>query len=162
MSPRSLAEEVKESRKEDRKNPGRLISLRPLNWKFIENVLQEIDLPHSLIALIMLCVSTVSYQICFNGELTERFAPSNGIRQGDPLSPYLFVLRIEKLSHLIADAVNRNVWKPVKASQFGPGISHLFFADDIIIFAELPLSKLEFSRDAWIDFVIFLAILKSL
>lgn len=94
------------------------------------------------IDLIMLCVSTVSYQICFNGELTERFDP-----QGGPLSPYLFVLCIEKLSHLIADAVNRNVWKPVKTS---PGISHLFFADDLILFAEA--SQLEFSRDRFCDF----------
>lgn len=72
-----------------------------LNWNFIEHVLVELGLPLNLIKLIMSCVSTVKYQICINGELTESFQPKSGIRQGDPLSPYLFALGIEKLSHII-------------------------------------------------------------
>ncbi|CAL8995128.1 unnamed protein product [Prunus brigantina] len=107
-----------------------------LNWKFIEYVLEELELPAHYIKLIMSCVNSVRYQVCVNGELTEAFLPSNGIRQGDPLSPYLFVLCIEKLSHIIFDSVNRKCWKPVKTSQSGPAVSHLFFADDLVLFAE--------------------------
>ncbi|BFG33690.1 hypothetical protein CerSpe_199640 [Prunus speciosa] len=107
-----------------------------LNWNFINNVLTEVGLPRNLIQLIMACISTVKYQVCVNGELTEAFRPSNGIRQGDPLSPYLFVLCIEKLSHIIFNAVMRKNWKPVKSSQSGVSVSHLFFADDLILFAE--------------------------
>lgn len=81
-------------------------------------------------------VSSITYQICVNGELTESFTPRKGIRQGDPLSPYLFVLCIEKLSHIIVDAVGKHKWKPMKSSQSGPTVSHLFFADDLILFAE--------------------------
>ncbi|KAI5334405.1 hypothetical protein L3X38_024538 [Prunus dulcis] len=78
-----------------------------LNWGFIESVLLEVGLPNIFIQLIMQCVSTVRYQICINGELTDPFSPSSGIRQGDPLSRYHFVLCIEKLSHIIVDAVKR-------------------------------------------------------
>ncbi|KAI5349115.1 hypothetical protein L3X38_002002 [Prunus dulcis] len=112
-----------------------------LNWKFIESVLEGLELPAHYIKLIMSCVNSVRYQVCVNGELTEAFLPSNGIRQGDPLSPYLFVLCIEKLSHIIFDSVNRKCWKPVKTSQSGPAVSHLFFADDLVLFAEASIKQ---------------------
>ncbi|CAL2279065.1 unnamed protein product [Prunus armeniaca] len=85
---------------------------------------------------IYVCVSSVTYQICVNGELIESFTLRKGIRQGDPLSPYLFMLCIEKLSHIIVDVVGKHTWKPVKSSQSALTISHLFFADDLILFAE--------------------------
>ncbi|KAI5352205.1 hypothetical protein L3X38_005096 [Prunus dulcis] len=107
-----------------------------LNWGFIMTVLKEVGFPENLIQLIIHCVSSVTYQVCVNGELTETFTPKNGIRQGDPLSPYLFVLCMEKFSHLIVEAVKNFNWKPVKSSQGGPFVSHLFFADDLILFAE--------------------------
>lgn len=69
------------------------------------------------------------------------------MRQGDPLSPYLFVLCMEKLSHLINYQVAQRKWKPVKASRNGPAISHLFFADDLILFAEASVSQTDVMRE---------------
>lgn len=80
--------------------------------------------------------TSVDFQIILNKEFTDKFKPARGVRQGDPLSPYLFLLCVEKLSQLIQAAVNCGKWKPVKVSRRGPAISHLFFADDIILFAE--------------------------
>lgn len=71
-----------------------------------------------------------------NGEVIESFTPGSGICQGDLLSPYLFVLCIEKLSHIVLEADSNKRWKLVKASQSGPTVSHLFFANDLILFAE--------------------------
>lgn len=107
-----------------------------LSWNFIELVLHEANFPRALVKLIMHCITSTSFQICLNGELTSSFMAQRGIRQGDPLSPYIFVLCMEKLSHLIQSAVDDGHWKAVKASQSGPKISHLFFADDLMLFAK--------------------------
>lgn len=107
-----------------------------LSWDFIYETLREFGLPTILVRLIMECITTATMQLLWNGEITESFTPSRGIRQGDPISPYIFVLCIERLSHGINDAVKRGHWKPIKLSRGGTSLSHLFFADDLILLAE--------------------------
>uniref|UniRef100_A0A2N9ERH6 CCHC-type domain-containing protein n=1 Tax=Fagus sylvatica TaxID=28930 RepID=A0A2N9ERH6_FAGSY len=82
------------------------------------------------------CVSTSSFSILVNGGQLENFKPSRGIRQGDPLSPYLFILCMEYLSLKILEACDSNSWKAIKASRTGPSFSHLFFADDLLLCTE--------------------------
>lgn len=74
-----------------------------------------------------------------NGEALEKFTLSRGIRQGDPLSLYLFVLCMKRLSHIISTAVENKFWKPIKVGKNGPCLSHLAFVDDLILFAEAYL-----------------------
>ncbi|CAL2276143.1 unnamed protein product [Prunus armeniaca] len=81
-------------------------------------------------------VSPSQYKAILNWELTNTFSPQCGIRQGDPLSPYIFLLCKEKLSHLIQQKIQDRAWKSVQICQGGPHISHLFFADDLILFGE--------------------------
>ena len=107
-----------------------------LEWSFIREVLLFFKFPTSLVSLILECVSSTSYTILFNGGQMEEFWPSRGIRQGDPLSPYLFILCMEYLSLKIFEACNDKSWKPIKASRNGPPFSHLFFADDLLLCAE--------------------------
>ena len=106
-----------------------------LEWSFIREMLINYNFPLNLIELIMSCVSTVSSSILFNGGCPDPFTPSRGIRQGDPLSPYLFILCMEYLGHLIDEKCTSKDWNPVKASRSGPALSHLFFADDLVFFA---------------------------
>lgn len=69
------------------------------------------------ISLIILCVTTVRNRVLVNGTLTNTFMPTQGLRQGDPLSPYLFILCAEGLSHLINKAVQGGLWSPCKVSR---------------------------------------------
>ena len=82
----------------------------------------------------------------FNGERISAFTPARGLRQGDPLSPYLFVLCIERLCHQIELAVARKEWKPIDLSQRGPKLSHVCFADDLILFAEASVAQVRVVR----------------
>ncbi|XP_057441172.1 uncharacterized protein LOC130733113 [Lotus japonicus] len=83
------------------------------------------------------------FQVAFNGGRSPPFNPQRGIRQGDPLSPYLFVLCMKRLAHSIGDAVNAGAWKPIRLSRSGPPISHIFFADDLLHFGEAYVDQME-------------------
>ncbi|XP_075663428.1 uncharacterized protein LOC142633026 [Castanea sativa] len=85
----------------------------------------------------MSCVYSSSISILFNGGATESFLPSRGIRQGDPLSLYLFIFCMEVLGAMIAEKCCSKLWNPVKASQGGLPFSHLFFTDDLVLFARV-------------------------
>jgi hypothetical protein len=85
-----------------------------LSWEFIWRVLGEIELPVSLINIIMHSVTSVTTNVKWNGTRGEYFRPQRGIRQGDPISPYLFVLCMDKLSHIILQAVSEGKWKGIQ------------------------------------------------
>ncbi|CAM8987641.1 unnamed protein product [Rhodiola kirilowii] len=105
-----------------------------IEWSLLEQIMRRMGFSEVWIRWIMLCVSTVQYRVKFNDVLTDEIIPSRGLRQGDPLSPYLFILCMELLDAKLADAVNKGLLSGVKISRSAPGISHLFFADDAIMF----------------------------
>ena len=118
-----------------------------MKWSFIREVLINANLPYNLISLIMSRVSSVSTSILFNGGNMEPILPSRGIRQGDPLLPYLFILCMEVLGHLIEEKFRDNQWNPIKSSNNGVAISHLFFADDLVLFAKADHGNCSTIRD---------------
>ncbi|GLT27442.1 hypothetical protein SLA2020_024390 [Shorea laevis] len=103
-----------------------------LEWSFIREALVFFNFPAKTISLIMSCISSTNISILVNGDKTEPFSPSRGIRQGDPLSPYIFILCLEFLSIKISADMAFGLWKGSKAGKSGPILSHLFFADDLI------------------------------
>lgn len=82
----------------------------------------------------MSCVSSVRFSICFNGVLTDSFAPTRGLRQGDPLSPYLFLFAADALSMTLQQEIESSNLEELKITRAAPGISHLLFADDALLF----------------------------
>jgi hypothetical protein len=84
----------------------------------------------------MECVTTVSYAIVVNGNPVGCIKPSRGLRQGDPLSPYLFLICAEAPNSMLTRAEKNGVITGVPTSRRGPRISHLFFADDNFLFCK--------------------------
>lgn len=78
-----------------------------------------LGLPPHLVRVIMLCISNSLSYLLWNGEPSEEFKPSWGLHQGDPLSPYLFVLCLERLGHSIIEKDLEGEWKSICLSQGG-------------------------------------------
>ena len=72
-----------------------------VEWGFLKKVMEKMAFGEKWVKLIMECISTVSYSILVNGEPKGDIKPSRGIRQGDPLSPYLFLLCSKGLNRLL-------------------------------------------------------------
>jgi hypothetical protein len=107
-----------------------------VEWDFLQATLTSMGFPQNIITIIMKCVSTVSFSILLNGSPTNKFFPKRGLRQGDPLSPYLFIICADVLSNLLIKAQNDKKIKGVKIAQGAPEITHLLFADDSLFFCK--------------------------
>ncbi|XP_021759197.1 uncharacterized protein LOC110724108 [Chenopodium quinoa] len=86
-----------------------------ISWDFLWQVLKAFGFPPSWIHIIQQCVSTVSYQVLVNGNPTKAFRPVRGLRQGDPLSSYLFVLCMEVFSAMIRKAESDRLFRGIKS-----------------------------------------------
>ncbi|GKV43150.1 hypothetical protein SLEP1_g50482, partial [Rubroshorea leprosula] len=105
-----------------------------IEWPYLEQVMQALGFADGWIRLIMGCVSSVTFEVLLNGREAGRVTPTRGLRQGDPLSPYLFILCAEGLTAMLNDAVTRGSLHSIQICRQAPKISHLFFADDSFLF----------------------------
>ena len=85
-----------------------------LDWHFLEDTLLDVSFSRIFTKLIMALITTCSMQVLQNGSFTEKFHLERGVRQEDPLFPYLFVLCIKGLVHGISYAIHKNDWKTNK------------------------------------------------
>ncbi|XP_057790949.1 uncharacterized protein LOC131008065 [Salvia miltiorrhiza] len=105
-----------------------------VEWNFLDAMMRSIGFSSSFVDLIMRCVTSVSFSILVNGSPGETFIPSRGLRQGDPLSPFLFLFCAEALSGLLRKAETQNLIHGARLCRSAPSVSHLLFADDCVIF----------------------------
>lgn len=105
-----------------------------VEWEFLIHVMRKMGFSEVWCNWIHKCISSVSYSVLINGEPTNTITPQRGIRQGDPISPYLYLICTEALSYLIKQAINKQQLHGNRASRRGPAISHLFFCRWLIGF----------------------------
>jgi len=123
-----------------------------LRWTFLKDTLAKMHLPELLIDVIMACVSSCTLNILWNGTPTKTFRPTRGIRQGDPLSPYLFVACMERLSQLIETQCLQGNWQAIPLVRNGTRISHLMFADDVVLLGEATRTQAHTIKNCLTEF----------
>ncbi|GMI72452.1 hypothetical protein HRI_000914500 [Hibiscus trionum] len=118
-----------------------------VEWPFITSIMSRMGFDDRWVSLVMRCVESVSYRVLFNGKVSEGFRPTRGLWQGDPLSPYLFLFCAQGLSTLLHSAKANNTLKGVKVGRQGITLTHLFFADDCILFGDASTHGATIMRD---------------
>ena len=108
-----------------------------MEWSFIIRCLEFHNLDTQLVNLIMDCISKASSSVLINGQKTETFLHSRGLRQGDPMSPYIFNICLEYLTSLINHACEEKRWTPFWVGKDKVPVSHLLFADDLVLFGRV-------------------------
>ena len=106
-----------------------------LEWSFLEITMRKMGFDTKLIRWIMICVMTVTYSVMINGLPEGLIVPQRGLRQGDPLSPYIFILCVDVLSHLMHKAMEERSLMGVKIAATIPAVNHLLFAIDSLFFS---------------------------
>ncbi|GAU26046.1 hypothetical protein TSUD_225070 [Trifolium subterraneum] len=108
-----------------------------VNWGFLRGVMTKMGFTEVWIRWVMTCVSSVNYSVLMNYDRVDPISPGRGLQQGDPLSPYLFILVTECLIALIHQTIGRGDLHGVKICRGAPEVSHLLFADDCFLFCRV-------------------------
>jgi hypothetical protein len=123
-----------------------------VNWSFLIQCLVCFGFPARFINWIKVCITSPRFSVSMNGTLVGYFKGEKGLRQGDPLSPYLFVIAMEVFSRLMADYTR-------DGSRFGfhhrcarLRITHLCFADDLLIFSDASTHSVSILKAALEEF----------
>ena len=112
-----------------------------VEWICLDKIMGKLGFYQRWRGLMMQCISSVTCVVRINGKPKGHITPTRGLRQDDPLSPYLFLLCAEGLLALIKKAVVDGSMRVVSICRGGPLLSHLFFANASIIFCKASIEE---------------------
>lgn len=123
-----------------------------LEWPFLKTMLQELGFPSKFVGWIMKCLNTVSYSILLNGYPSAPIQAKKGLRQGDPMSPFLFALGREYLWRCLqCDTSNPVLNFHPRCKKLN--ITHMMFADDLLMFSRADSNSVKIIFDAFSKFL---------
>jgi len=105
-----------------------------VEWSYLHAIMVKLGFHWRWVDMVMRLVTTVSFSVLFNGKQHECFKPSRGLRQGDPISPYLFLLAAEGLSSLLKSRNISSELQGIMVAPSAPAVNHLLFVDDCLLF----------------------------
>uniref|UniRef100_A0A251UE24 Putative RNA-directed DNA polymerase, eukaryota, Reverse transcriptase zinc-binding domain protein n=1 Tax=Helianthus annuus TaxID=4232 RepID=A0A251UE24_HELAN len=107
-----------------------------INWKFLFRMMENMSFPEKWVGWIKGCLTSGRGSVLINGSPTKEFNFKRGLRQGDPLSPFLFIIAMEIVSMIMKRVCNLGLFRGCNLPNNGPHISHLCYADDVIFIGE--------------------------
>ena len=122
-----------------------------IEWSYLKSVMVELGFPVCFVRWVFTCISTVSYSILINGKPSQPFRAKKGLRQGDPMSPFLFAIGMEYLTRHLQQLQN------LPDFNFHPkceklALTHLMFADDLLMFSRADTLSVEMLFAAFNNF----------
>jgi hypothetical protein len=137
-----VACEVVDYMKTDRRQINKNVALKldiskaydRIDWVYLKEVMLRLGFAPQWVRWILMCVETVDHSVLVNNNLVGPIIPGRRLRQGDPLSPYLFILCAERLTALLRQAERRGNLHGVRICSNAPVVPHLLFADDCFLF----------------------------
>ncbi|XP_019166531.1 PREDICTED: uncharacterized protein LOC109162266 [Ipomoea nil] len=123
-----------------------------VEWGFLCQVLVKMGFSDRWVGLVRECVTTVRYSVLVEGKEWGPVVPGRGLRQGDPLSPYLFILVAEVLSTMLQVREEEGLIHGLRVARGAPSISHLFFADDCLFLFRANNFEAEVLNDVLKDY----------
>ena len=112
-----------------------------VEWEFIEKVMRRMGFHEKWVGWVLKCITTITYSVLINGEAHGQITPTRGLRQGEPLSSYLFLLCVKAFSALISDASNRQSPNGASICRGCPRFTHLVFANDSLLFCKAEMRE---------------------
>lgn len=107
-----------------------------VSWKFLDNTLHQMNFSLKWISWIKWCLESAKISVLVNGRPTAEFAMDWGLRQGDPLSPFLFILVAKTLNVMMEEFVTQGLFHPMDVENDNINLSHLQFAGDATFYGE--------------------------
>ncbi|XP_062103007.1 uncharacterized protein LOC133813999 [Humulus lupulus] len=122
-----------------------------VDWEFLEDLLKALRFPMKFIGWVMSCVRNTSYSLLMNGRVQGKFKGEKGLRQGDPMSPQLFVLIMEYLTRSLQLAALKSPFRyhPMCKSL---KLINLCFADDLLLFCKSSISAVRSVKEVLDEF----------
>ncbi|MFS7999333.1 putative RNA-directed DNA polymerase [Helianthus anomalus] len=113
-----------------------------VNWSFLNSIMAQMNFPSRWRSWVMATLYSARASVLINGSPTREFDCSRGLRQGDPLSPFLFVIVMEALTCVMNKETSIGLFNGINVFADGPLLSHLFYADDLMFISEWSTSNI--------------------